>query len=404
MNVELTHTQKSFAWNPSIGTDCSGLYVYYWVCVGIQPQTSLSLPYSTGNATVSIPPYFTWTPTQPPTDAPMFKPMPTAGALPSNCGAYVQARSGDTCRSILATYTFVTQAQFLSWHPFLNGNCDGLWEGYWYCVMAFDWADLPMPPTVTTRPSPVETGAAADCRAWYFATGRDDCAFIASIFGTFSEADFVRWNPAVGAGCAAIKSDTYYCVGVPGTPTSRTTTVAEPAPTPPEERPTQEGIAANCGRYWLVSRTDTCASIAAHNGVSLDNLAAWNPALGAATGCGGLKPDFYVCVGLQTTTTGTGAPSSTTSSGSASSSTSSSSTAPPSSTTSSPAETTPSPIQDGMVKGCKRFYFVQPGDGCWAIANAHGIALSDFYAWNPAVNNGGECVGLWPDVYVCVGI
>lgn len=49
------------AWNPAIGSDCSGLYVY-WVCVYIQPQTQLYLPYVTGNATVSIPPYFSFTP------------------------------------------------------------------------------------------------------------------------------------------------------------------------------------------------------------------------------------------------------------------------------------------------------------------------------------------------------
>ncbi len=57
-----------------------------------------------------------------------------------------------------------------------------------------------------------------------------------------------------------------------------------------------------------------------------------------------------------------------------------------------------------MVSGCQQFYLAQSGDGCWAIANAHSIALTDFYAWNPAVNNGGECWGLWPDVYVCVGL
>ncbi|GAB1318067.1 hypothetical protein MFIFM68171_08277 [Madurella fahalii] len=69
---------------------------------------------------------------------------------------------------------------------------------------------------------------------------------------------------------------------------------------------------------------------------------------------------------------------------------------PPSSTspvspssTSSGGVAMPSPIRDGMVSGCKEFYLVQADDGCWAIANAHNIALSDFYAWNPAVNNGG---------------
>ncbi|KAH6867368.1 hypothetical protein B0T10DRAFT_419895, partial [Thelonectria olida] len=59
-------------------------------------------------------------------------------------------------------------------------------------------------------------------------------------------------------------------------------------------------------------------------------------------------------------------------------------------------------IQDGMVKGCKEFYFVQTDDGCWAIANANGIDLNDFYEWNPAVKT--DCSGLQAKSYVCIGI
>ncbi len=159
----------------------------YWVCVGIQPQTQISIPYETTTATLELSPYVSWTPTPTltPTDPPGFTPTPTPGALPANCRAYYQAKTGDTCQAVLSTYTFVSEAQFLSWHPSLNGNCAGLLPGYWYCAAAFDWADLPMPPTVTTPPTPAQTDTAADCAAWYFATG-DDCAFIASIFGTFS--------------------------------------------------------------------------------------------------------------------------------------------------------------------------------------------------------------------------
>lgn len=54
-----------------------------------------------------------------------------------------------------------------------------------------------------------------------------------------------------------------------------------------------------------------------------------------------------------------------------------------------------------MTAGCTKFYKVISGDGCWAIANANSIALTDFYAWNPAV--GSDCQTLQPDYYVCVG-
>lgn len=102
-------------------------------------------------------------------------------------------------------YSFVTQEKFFSWNPYLHGNCDGLWEGYYYCVMAFEADDLPMPATVTTQPAPVQTGIRADCKAWYMMTGSDTCELIASIFGTFSAADFIAWNPAVKKDCSGLR-------------------------------------------------------------------------------------------------------------------------------------------------------------------------------------------------------
>ena len=55
-----------------------------------------------------------------------------------------------------------------------------------------------------------------------------------------------------------------------------------------------------------------------------------------------------------------------------------------------------------MVSNCNKFYYVQSGDGCWTIANNSGITLDQLYAWNPALN--GDCSGLFPDYYVCVGV
>jgi len=55
-----------------------------------------------------------------------------------------------------------------------------------------------------------------------------------------------------------------------------------------------------------------------------------------------------------------------------------------------------------MVTGCERFYKVESGDGCYNIAQEAGIALADFYTWNPAVNT--DCSGLQANVYICVGL
>jgi hypothetical protein len=49
-----------------------------------------------------------------------------------------------------------------------------------------------------------------------------------------------------------------------------------------------------------------------------------------------------------------------------------------------------------------RFHKVIQNEGCYDLAAANNISLNDFYAWNPALN--GDCSGLFPDYYVCVGI
>ncbi|KXJ88345.1 hypothetical protein Micbo1qcDRAFT_150822 [Microdochium bolleyi] len=403
------------AWNPAVGADCSGLFVHYWVCVGIRPQTQLSLGYETGtpgaNATVILPPYFDFTPAPTPTTSPDFAvPLPTHGAMAANCKAYWKASSGNTCVQALQDYPLVSQEQFLSWNPALKGNCNGLWANTWYCAVAFEYADLPMPATVSTRPSPLPAGSTSQCRSWFRTRGPDTCALIVSMFGTFSEADFIAWNPSVGSDCSDIvREGMYYCVGIPGTPTTRSTAVAAPTPPPTggsgPPGPTQDGIVSDCSSFWLVSTSDTCQSIAKKAGIVQDSLKYWNPAL--KDDCSGLKPDVYVCIGRPGSSSGGGGSSSSTSASSsaAPSSSGSATTAPTATPTASgTAVPTPLPTQTGMVQGCRKFYYVQSGDGCWAIANANGIELSDFYKWNPAVNNGGECAGLWPSVYVCVGV
>ncbi|KAB8073026.1 hypothetical protein BDV29DRAFT_158045 [Aspergillus leporis] len=63
---------------------------------------------------------------------------------------------------------------------------------------------------------------------------------------------------------------------------------------------------------------------------------------------------------------------------------------------------TPTPTQARMVSNCNKFYLAQPDDGCWAIANDHGIIEADLHACNPAI--GTNCAKLWPTYYVCVGV
>ncbi|KAF3491976.1 uncharacterized protein GIQ15_01493 [Arthroderma uncinatum] len=62
----------------------------------------------------------------------------------------------------------------------------------------------------------------------------------------------------------------------------------------------------------------------------------------------------------------------------------------------------PAPTQAGAAANCTKWHTVVSGDGCWDLSNQYGIALSDFYTWNPAV--GSNCANMWLGYAVCVGI
>ncbi|KZL71567.1 hypothetical protein CI238_12141 [Colletotrichum incanum] len=199
-----------FAWNPAVSTDCSGLYLNYYVCVGIQPQTAVTVDLPTAVANFTLPPYVTWTAEPLPDVDSNFTPTPSHGPMPTNCVNYHKAvaltnAKGNSCNNILADHAEITREQFFSWNPVLSGNCEGIWADNYYCVGAYSSDnDLPQPPTVKTKPSPVPSDSASNCVAWYQTTDGDTCEDLAAIFGSFSEANFKMWNPAVGSDCSGI--------------------------------------------------------------------------------------------------------------------------------------------------------------------------------------------------------
>lgn len=281
------------AWNPTLGDDCSGLYVGWWVCNGIQPQTSVTLTWSTsaGNATVPDP-----TPYTPPTSTSVdwsFTPTPSLAGMPEDCQAYYQAEENDTCRTVLAAYAYVTEEQFFEWNPALNGSCDGLWLGYYYCVANFNsTSEVPLP-TVTEAPTAsTAPGSAPSCTAWYSTTPDDSCDTIVSMFGRFSQADFVSWNPSLDSTCSNLKPSLYYCVAVPGTPSTRT--AAYPSTTTTSSGP---AVPTGCTSTWLVGVDETCDDVADVNGLSLAEFVALNPQLNASVSRCFLDSGSTVCVG-----------------------------------------------------------------------------------------------------------
>lgn len=168
-----------------------------------------------------------------------------------------------------------------------------------------------MPPTTSTtstgvpKPSPTQGGLIESCVRFYKAIADDSCnAIVARYGGAFTLAQFIAWNPAVGSDCRGLWADTYYCVGLPDTPTTiRTTTTTARSTTTTTSgngivtpTPTQPSMVANCDRFYFVKAGDNCQQISQRHGISQAQLNIWNPSIGSGTSCAGLWANAYVCV------------------------------------------------------------------------------------------------------------
>ncbi|KAH6874031.1 LysM domain-containing protein [Thelonectria olida] len=104
------------AWNPSVGTDCSGLWANAYACVGrIGTPTTTSKPTTTtkGNGVTT--------------------PTPTQDGMVSNCKKFHLVAAGDSCASIAKKYS-ITTANFIKWNPAAKSDCTGLWAKTYACV------------------------------------------------------------------------------------------------------------------------------------------------------------------------------------------------------------------------------------------------------------------------------
>ncbi|KAA8652732.1 uncharacterized protein ATNIH1004_001637 [Aspergillus tanneri] len=449
-NTTFTVTQL-ISWNPDINRDCSNLEAI------IGTQLCISAPGDTAGPEITTIPAMT-------TAVPTPAPSNVANGTDLQCAKYYEVAPGDTCAS-LTVMMGISLTDFYFLNPEVKkANCTNLQPGSSYCVQAVgDIATytgyggktdpcmtIPIPisclatgpvttdtawtfPTYTTTKTPQTTslplapGTLTNCSAYaeYLTSPRNtttinSCYVVASFFDEDVE-NFVSWNPSLSydpgsPGNCQLQPGYQYCARVTGytttstpTPTSAvtsttstqspTSTGANGAPTP---LPIQPGMTSNCGKFYLVQLDDGCEAIATAHGISLADFYAWNAALNgdcsdrialsdlyswnpALNGdCSGLWPDYYICVGRgESISASSVIPTTTT-------------------TTTAAANVTPTPTQAGMVSGCKSFYLVQSGDGCYDIAASHGITLDQFYSYNPSV--GGDCGGLWPTYYVCVGV
>jgi LysM repeat protein len=208
-----------------------------------------------------------------------------------------------------------------------------------------------------------------NCDDFYLVQSGETCDSITAKKG-ITLAQFTAWNKGVGTGCTSMWADVYVCTSIIGhtpTPTDPGNGIETPAPIQP-------GMVGNCDAFYLIKSGDSCAAIAFTYGISINQFTTWNSGVG--TTCSGMWADVYACVSIVGHT--------------------------PTPTDPGNGIQTPTPIQNGMTKNCKRFHFVKSGEACATITKQYGISLADFLSWNPAA--GSNCAGLWANTYACVAV
>lgn len=108
------------SWNPDAGgSTCSGLWLGYYVCIGVAgtpttPTTSTSTR-PTGVAT----------------------PSPVQAGIIRTCNSFSQANPGGSC-PVFAARAGIPLSSLYAWNPVLGNvgqNCQtSFWAGYYYCV------------------------------------------------------------------------------------------------------------------------------------------------------------------------------------------------------------------------------------------------------------------------------
>ncbi|KAK6837064.1 hypothetical protein RU639_001006 [Aspergillus parasiticus] len=296
------------------------------------------------------------TSTTPVVTTPAPPPSSLANGTTTRCTKYYTVQPGDECSRItMQANPPISIADIYFLNPGINATCGNLIPGKSYCIRPVG--------DITTYPGYGSFGDPSICAA-------------SSCYG-----DYATLSPTPFPGLTGLLT---------ATPTTAKSSLTLP-PYTQSPIPLGTNMASNCSHYVGFAETgdedtnayvNSCSSVADFYGITTDLLKEWNLILRDAEPCA-LSRKYRYCVRVDdyvvpTTTTATtkSFTSSTT--------------------------ITPTPTQEGMVSNCKRFYKVVDNDGCWDIANNHGITTDQFHAWNPTIQD--DCSKLWPNYYVCVGV
>ncbi|KAJ5399171.1 hypothetical protein N7465_009660 [Penicillium sp. CMV-2018d] len=196
-----------YEWNPSIGPDCTNLWMNTPYCVMGQGWSTVSYNMSTTSASIS---------TTPSTGG---APAPTQSGIVANCEEWYVAQKDDSCAAIASKYS-ITVAQFNAWNPAVGDDCVGLWADEAYCVKASTAAITTSPTVMTsstqatvTPPAPTQAGIISSCNAYDVAQDGDGCEVFA-IRNKITVDQLYNWNTALNNACENFWLNEAYCIGV----------------------------------------------------------------------------------------------------------------------------------------------------------------------------------------------
>jgi LysM repeat protein len=193
--------QDFYSWNPTVGESCAGLWLGYYVCVGVEtPATpTTTTPPATTTAANGV-----------------VTPTPIRDGMTPICQKFHYAVSGDNCWDLQSKYN-MTMSEFYRMNPVILESCGGLWPGYYYCIAEIP--GVPNPTTVhTPPPTPIVTPEPADmmvpyCNKFHLAEEDGECPDVEGLYG-IAQWQFIRWNYNVWTACRGVDKGYWYCVGI----------------------------------------------------------------------------------------------------------------------------------------------------------------------------------------------
>ncbi|KAK2013707.1 LysM domain-containing protein [Colletotrichum eremochloae] len=414
-------------WNPNINPLCTNMVSMYehQICVS-PPGRSLDDVTTITTAPPTV--------TQP---ASTIVPRPSNAKAESHqrCAGWYEVKEGDYCQ-LISIRNAIELRDFFFLNPSVDDpDCTDLWLETSYCVKAvgdintysgYPYSTTPLytltpssyvtttrPPLQTVAPSatpipvlPLAAGSQTETDGCLrFAQYRvvpvqqdqseqtdvpsltktiNSCDYVSAAHNVLLE-DMLAWNPSLEAlSPCTLQRGLRYCVAHSNA-TERETSSGECL----KIAETEPGTIDTCSCFTLLNGFDAgsylCEDIVQGKDFTVSDLVSWNPWIGSEGDCdaglyAGLAPsgERALCIsGAGGAGGGGGSPPGT-----------------------DDPVTPPGPTQPGIVEGCRAYYLAVAGDGCWTIADGHGISLEDLYAWNPALN--GDCSGLWSDYAYCI--